>query len=110
MIRNQYADALVGQVLDYSLDIRNGEGIDARKWFIQQHKLRIRRQGPGDFDPPAFAARKAHPQAVAHMTDMQLPQQLFQAGGAARAVEPGRVSRMAMMLSATDSLRNTEGS
>ena len=111
MIGNEHADALVGQVLDYSLNIGDGEGVDAGKRLVQQDESRIRRQGAGDFHPAPFAAREAQPQAVAYMADVQLPQQLIQtrACGAASS-SPGRVSRMAMILSATDSRRNTEGS
>src|SRR5450631_830213 len=56
MIGNQHTDALVGQVLDYSLDIGNRQGVDSGKRFVQQYEPRIGRQGPGDFHPPAFTA------------------------------------------------------
>src|ERR1700761_3302756 len=41
MVRNQYADALVGQVLDYSLNIGDRKWIDAREGLIQQNKAGI---------------------------------------------------------------------
>src|ERR1700730_17551176 len=60
MIGNEPANALVGQVLDYSLDIGNGQGIYAGKRLVQQDEPGVRRQGAGDFHPAALAARKAH--------------------------------------------------
>src|ERR1700682_2659325 len=74
MIGYEHADALVGQVLDYSLNIDNGQGVDTGKRFVQQDKPGIRRQGAGDFPPPALAARKTHSQAVPNMTYVQFPQ------------------------------------
>ena len=95
MIGNEHADALVGQVLD-SLDIDDGQGVDTGKRFVQQDEPGVRRQGAGDFHPPAFAAGKTHSEAVAHMADaVQLPQQLLQALGAARVIDDaGRTERL----------------
>src|ERR1700692_249004 len=74
MIGYEHADALVGQVLDYSLNIDNGQGVDTGERFVQQDEPRIRRQGPGDLHAPALAAGKAHSEAVSYMADMQLSQ------------------------------------
>src|SRR5580704_15262367 len=87
MIGNQHADALVGQVLDYSLDIGNGQGVHAGKWLVQEDEPGVRRQRAGDLHPAALAAGQAHPEAVANMADMQFPQQLLEACGARPVVE-----------------------
>src|SRR3984885_11412761 len=89
MIGNEHADALVGQVLDYSLDIGDGQGIDTGKRFVQQDESGICGQGAGDFHPAALAAGQAHPETVAHMAYVQLPHQLLEASGAAPLVEAG---------------------
>src|ERR1700732_5158726 len=87
MIGNEHADALVGQVLDYSLDIGNGQGVHTGKRLVQEDGPGVRRQRAGDLHPAALAAGQAHPEAVANMADMQFPQQLLEACGARRVVE-----------------------
>src|SRR6202790_47418 len=89
MIGNEHADALVGQVLDYSLDIGNGQGVHTGKRLVQQDEPGGRRQGARDFHPPALAAGKIHSEAGANMADMQPPQQLLEACGAPPVIEAG---------------------
>src|SRR3984893_8288319 len=89
MIGNEHADALVGQVLDYSLDIGNGQGVHTGKRLVQQDEPRGRGQGARAFPPPALAAGKTHSEAVANVADMQLPQQLLEACGAPPVIEAG---------------------
>src|ERR1700676_4181041 len=89
MIGNEHADALVGQVLDYSLDIGNGKGAHTGKRLLPQDEPGGRPRGAADFPPPALAARKTHSEAVANMADMQLPQQLLEACGAPPVIEAG---------------------
>src|SRR5271155_3068298 len=88
MIGNEDADALVGQVLDYPLDIGDREGVDTGERLIQEDESGVRGQGPGDLHPPALPPRQAHPQAVAHVADVQLAHQLLEPGRAPRVVEP----------------------
>ena len=56
MVGNQYADALVGQVLDYSLNIGDRKWVDTREGLIQQNKAGIGGQRAGDLDTASLAA------------------------------------------------------
>jgi hypothetical protein len=67
------------QVLDYALDIQHRQRVDAGERLIEQDEPRLGRQRARDLDPPALAARQAMPQAVAHMADVQLLEQLLEA-------------------------------
>src|SRR5882757_62093 len=88
MIGYEHANALVGQVLDYSLNIDDGQRVDTGEWFVQQDEPWVCRQSAGDLHPAALAARKTHPEAVADMADMQLSQELLEARRAPPFVEP----------------------
>jgi hypothetical protein len=76
-------------VLDYALDIGNGEGIDPGKRFIQEHETRIRRQGPCNLHTPPLTAGEAHAEAIPHVVDMQLSQELFEPLGPRGASQLG---------------------
>ncbi|MNV84546.1 hypothetical protein D3C71_1784260 [compost metagenome] len=65
MVSDEHTEAAVAQMLDNTLDVDNGDWIDARKRFIQQDKFRICCQGTGYFDAAAFTTGKGLAQAVA---------------------------------------------
>ena len=58
VVGNQYTDTSFFQKADDSLDLDDGDRIDAGKRFIQQNKAGIGCQCTGDFDAPAFTARE----------------------------------------------------
>ena len=111
MIRNEYADIARAEVPDDALDIQHRNGVDARKWFIQQHELRLCRKRPRDFDPAPLAAGQALTDAIADVPDVQLFQQRFEQFLAPFADSvPIGFPEWRVMFSATVSLRKTEAS
>ena len=87
MVGDQHTDAAPGQVANDLLDVGHRQRIDTRKGFIQQYETRIGRQGTRDFHAPTLATRQRHAQGVAHMRDVQLPQQFLQPPPALGAVQ-----------------------
>jgi hypothetical protein len=75
-------------VLDYPLDIGNGQGIDTGKRLIEEYEPRIRRQGARDLHPPPLAAGQAHAHTLSHMSDMQLVEEFPETRAALGLVEP----------------------
>ncbi len=78
MVGNQYPDVAGRELPDDSLDIQDGQRIDAGERLIQQHEPGLRRKRPRNLDPAAFATREGQSETTAYMPDPQLLQQLFQ--------------------------------
>jgi hypothetical protein len=77
MIGYQDADAALAQMPDYSLNIENGNGIDAGEGLVEQDEFRLRGERARNFDAPTLASREAQAEAIADVTDMQLLEQLL---------------------------------
>ncbi len=56
VVRDQYADATVSQMIDDLLDIVNRNWVNAGKGFIQKNEVWLCGQRPGDFYASSFAA------------------------------------------------------
>ncbi len=79
VVGNQHADALLFQEGDDALDFDDGDGVDARKWLVQQDEARLRGQGAGDFHAPPLAAGKRGRGRIAQVGHGELLQQIVQA-------------------------------
>ena len=66
------------QELDDALDFDYGNGVDARKWLIEQNKARLRSQCAGNFCAAALTARQGSSGCVVQVADVQILQQLLQ--------------------------------
>src|SRR5690606_29105237 len=56
VIGDEHADAAILQMGDEIADIADGDRIDARKGFVEQHEGRLRRQRARNLDAAALAA------------------------------------------------------
>src|SRR5690606_25500428 len=87
MISYEHADVTCAQVSDDALNIENRNGVDAGKRLVEEHERRLRRERSGDLYPAALAARQAHAERVAHVTDVKFLHELLELHLARRAVE-----------------------
>ena len=55
VVRNQHADSAAFQKADDTLDLDDGDGVDARERFIQKDKAWIGGEGSRNFHSSAFA-------------------------------------------------------
>ena len=78
MVRDQHADAAVGEVPGDALDVVHRERVDAGKRLVEQDEGRIGRERARDLDAAAFAARQAHADVVPQVRDVQLLEQAFE--------------------------------
>ena len=63
-----------------AFDIRDGDGINARKWLVEQDDTRLGRQGARNLHASALATRQALPKRVFDVRDMKLVHQLVTLG------------------------------
>jgi hypothetical protein len=77
MVRYQHPNVALAQVANDPLDIEHRYRIDAGERLVEEHELGLHRKRSGDLDSPALAARKAYPERIANVTDVQLFEQLF---------------------------------
>ena len=75
VIGDQNADVAFLQMGDDFFDVDHRQRIDAGKGFVQQHEGRVRCQGPGDLQAPAFAPGKHRCSGFRHVGDAQFFQQ-----------------------------------
>ena len=92
------------------LQLRDRDRVDARERLVEQEELRLDGQGAGDLGAPPLAAGEGPGLLPAQVRDAQVVEQLVEPAPLLAPLRCGRVSRMAAMLSSTESLRNTEGS
>ena len=76
MVRDQYAKPAVAQVLNDTFDIDNGDGVNARKRFIQQDEFWVCCQRARNLNAAAFTTGQRLAEAVTQMFDMKLFHQL----------------------------------
>src|SRR5688572_7348573 len=95
MVGDQYANALGRELGHDALDVDDGEWIDAREWLVEEHETRLGRQGSRDFHAPTLATRECLAEALAHMRDAQLGEDLLEPCFACRDIEarPGLENR-----------------
>ena len=72
VIGNEHSNATIFQEFDDFLNIDYRDGINARKWLIEQNEPGLDGERSRDFDPAAFAAGEADRRTVAQMRNMQL--------------------------------------
>jgi hypothetical protein len=89
MIGYQDADAALAQMPDYSLNIENGNWIDASEGLVEQDEFRLRGERARNFDAPTLTSREAQTEAIADVTDVQLLEQLFEIRLARGAAQVG---------------------
>ena len=56
MVGYQHADALGGDLGHDALDVDDRQRVDARKWFVEEHKTGLGRERARYFDAPPLAA------------------------------------------------------
>src|SRR5687768_2411802 len=78
MVRDQHADASVGEVAGDALDVVHRERVDARKGLVEEDEGGIRGERARDLDAPPLAAREAHPDVVPQVGDVQLLEQALE--------------------------------
>lgn len=76
VVRDQYAKPAVAQVFNDTFDIDNGDGVNARKRFIQQDKFRVCCQRARNLNAAAFTTGQRLTEAVAKVFNMKLFHQL----------------------------------
>src|SRR5579862_3036377 len=77
VIGDQHADAASPQAADDFLQVENGDGIDAGKWFVEQDECGIDAQAAGDFHAAAFAARKRVSPILPNVLETKFIDKLF---------------------------------
>ena len=108
VVGQQDADVVgLDQAADLVLDLGDGLGVDAGERLVEHDQLRLGDQRPGDLQPPALAAGDAVGLGLADLGQAELVEQLVLAVLALAAVHPGRVSRIAIRLSSTESCLKT---
>ena len=73
VVRDQYAKPAVAQVLNDTFDIDNGDGVNARKRFIQQDEFWVCCQRARNLNAAAFTTGQRLAEAVTQMLDETLP-------------------------------------
>src|SRR5262249_16275906 len=76
VVGNQDADATAFQIEDYLLQIENGNRVDTRKWFLDQHDLWCNAERACDLTSASLTTRKRVSHIVANVAKPQLVDQL----------------------------------
>src|SRR5690606_19972608 len=74
VIRYQNTDASGCQMADKLLDVGHGNGIDACERLVEQHEIRLARQGTCDFEATTLTARQCDGRGFPEMPDMEFLQ------------------------------------
>src|SRR5688572_16818658 len=69
------------------LDIEHRYRIDAGERLVEEHELRLHGERTRDLDTATLAARKANPERIANVADVQLFEELLELRLPGRAVE-----------------------
>src|SRR5579871_6790661 len=77
VIGDQHSDAAGSQAADNFLQVKNGDGIDAGKRFVEQDERGVDAQAAGDLNAAALAARQGVPAVLPDVLQSQFIDQLF---------------------------------
>src|SRR3954471_18593772 len=86
VVRDQHADAALGQVPDEVLDVADGDRVDAGEGLVEQHEGRIAGERPGDLAAAPLAARQGDRRRRAQPRNVELLEQRIELALALLAV------------------------
>ncbi len=72
VVGDEHANVFLFEFDDNALNVFYGYGVDARKGFIEEDKLRVGGEGASDFGASAFASAEHVAHAFAHTVEAKL--------------------------------------